>query len=421
MGVNNRQRRAAKQRKRERERTAPDRPAAAHPREETDWDAAAAHELVEARVRAVVRRLGGRRLGDAELADATERLVRTVAPHPRHVVETVVGDVLLRLTEAVAGGGWTPADLAELVRRNLGHSHLPTLVAALHEDDRRHDRGHAWAGAVRAVGAASDMRLGTPAGLASALGLAVLLAHTPQLADTIATDLSDGGPEHPKLARVRALLAKAESTEFDEEAEALSAKAQELITRYALDRLVDGPAGRDGEAAGVRRLWLDAPYVRAKASLVAAVAAANRCRAASAERLGFSVVVGATADLDAVEMLVTSLLVQADVAMLRHGRRADATGTARTRSFRQSFLTAYAFRVGERLAAASTAAARAHGADLLPVLRSQEERVAEEFARLVPHTVGRAASVSNGEGWVAGLAAADLAVLEVNRRLEDAG
>ena len=30
----------------------------------------------------------------------------------------------------------------------------------------------------------------------------------------------------PKLARVRALLAKAESTEYDEEAEALSAKAQ---------------------------------------------------------------------------------------------------------------------------------------------------------------------------------------------------
>lgn len=38
------------------------------------------------------------------------------------------------------------------------------------------------------------------------------------------------------LARVRSLLAKAESTDFDDEADALSAEAQELMSRYALDR-----------------------------------------------------------------------------------------------------------------------------------------------------------------------------------------
>ena len=201
----------------------------------------------------------------------------------------------------------------------------------------------------------------------------------------------------------------------------MSAKAQELISRYALDRLMGEGAARDGNAPHVRRLWLDAPYVRAKASLVAAVASANRCRSASADRWGFCVVVGGAADLDAVELLVTSLMVQADAAMLRHGRRPGRAGTTRTKSFRQSFLTAYATRIGERLAAASVAAARASGVDLLPVLRSQEARVSEEFDRLVPHTVGRSARVSNGEGWVAGLAAADLAVLDVNERLEGAG
>ncbi|WP_017570470.1 DUF2786 domain-containing protein, partial [Nocardiopsis halotolerans] len=39
-----------------------------------------------------------------------------------------------------------------------------------------------------------------------------------------------------KLARVRALLAKAESTEFPSEAEALSARAQELMARHSIDR-----------------------------------------------------------------------------------------------------------------------------------------------------------------------------------------
>jgi hypothetical protein len=73
------------------------------------------------------------------------------------------------------------------------------------------------------------------------------------------------------------------------------------------------------------------------------------------------------------------------------------------------------------LTAASAAAARESGVDLLPVLRSQELKVAEEFDRLVPHSVGRARTVSNGEGWAAGLAAADLAVLDVNGRLGGAG
>ena len=141
----------------------------------------------------------------------------------------------------------------------------------------------------------------------------------------------------------------------------------------------------------------------------------NRGRAAVANRHAFIVLVGATGDLDAVELLSTSLLVQADLAMARQGSRSTVGGVSRTRSFRQSFLTAYASRIGERLREASDATACAGGH--LPVLRSQEERVAEEFDRLVPHTRGRAASVSNGEGWRAGRVAADLAQLDAHRGL----
>ena len=42
----------------------------------------------------------------------------------------------------------------------------------------------------------------------------------------------------------------------------------------------------------------------------------------------------------------------------------------------------------------------------------------EEFLRLVPHSVGRSTNVSNSEGWTAGLAAADLAELGGNERLD---
>ena len=67
-----------------------------------------------------------------------------------------------------------------------------------------------------------------------------------------------------------------------------------------------------------------------------------------------------TADLAAVEMLFTSLLVQATAAMVHAGPRRDARGRSRTRSFRHAFLNAYAARIGERLRdAAGEAASRA--------------------------------------------------------------
>lgn len=418
MGVNNRKRRAARERKQARDRAGGGSSQAGVDDAPT-WDAEQALELVEGNVHAAVRRLGGCTLDDARLMSSAHHLVRSVTPYPAHVVHVVVANLLARVIHHVTSAGWPPADLAELVRRQLGERHLPTLAAALHEEGRdRRRRDHGWVAAVNAIGAERPLVVDSTDALTSALGLTALLSHAPVLTATGSTTSSAPSREHPKLAQVRALLAKAESTDSEHEAAALYAKAQELITRHALAALLDATTveGSSGARAPlVRRVWLDAPYVAAKASLVAAVASANRCRTAFAPRHGFIVVVGASSDLDAVELLATSLLVQAELAMARHGSRNTLGGVSRTRSFRQSFLTAYASRIGERLREASESTARAGGH--LPVLRSQEERVADEFDRLVPHGPGRAASVSNGEGWRAGRAAAEVARFDVHRGL----
>ncbi|WP_416954296.1 DUF2786 domain-containing protein [Nocardioides sp. T5] len=415
MGANSRKRKAARQRTQER-----DESGEGPMRAGESWDAARAYAVVEAHVHHALRLLTRKKLSDDEVARVAEHLVTRAAPHPRHVVEIVLHDLAQVVVGHVVDGGWSPSDLGELVARNLGPAHLTFLATALREHERSSARAQAWRDAVDALDEPS-LALGPGEPVAALLGLVALLNVAPRLTDAIADTAAQAGPEHPKLARVRALLAKAESTEFDEEAETLSAKAQELISRYALDRLLEEGPARGHSDLQVRRLWLDRPYVRAKTLLVSAVASANRCRAAGADQLGFSVVIGSAADLDAVELLVTSLLVQADAAMLRHGRRTSASGTTRTKSFRQAFLTAYALRIADRLERANAEAARAAGADLLPVLRSQEAKVAEEFLRLVPHSVGRSTTVSNSEGWTAGLAAADLAQLGVNGRLDHAG
>ncbi len=411
MGVNNRRRRAAKQRKRAGQRAAGGTSGAGRAygsRADPSADAHAdLHAFADLMVTSTVRRISGRSLDAADLREQAEMLLRRVEPAPRRLVESALTDLLVSLVGGVLRGGWGRADLAELVRRRAGSPHLPTLDAALHESPR------------------AQLHLGTVDGLASGLQVAALLATAPLLdAAALTTARASDGPEHPKLARVRALLAKAESTEFDEEAEALSAKAQELITRHALDRLLDrsrdqGGLGRGrGDDPQVRRLWLDAPYVRAKAALVDEAARANRCRTALAESVGFVVVVGTRADIDAVELLTTSLLVQANTALIRHGRRIGHGGRSRTRSFRQSFLFAYADRIGQRLQAAAVAAATPEETQrLLPVLRDHDATVSAAFEAMVPHTVGRASRITDGEGWAAGQVAAELALLDVNGKI----
>ncbi|TDC42256.1 DUF2786 domain-containing protein [Actinomadura sp. KC345] len=215
------------------------------------------------------------------------------------------------------------------------------------------------------------------------------------------------------LGRVRALLAKAESTEFPEEAEALSARAQELMARHSIDdALLAAETGDIGGPAG-RRIAVDNPYDSPKAALLTVVAGANRCRAVWHRELGLATVVGYPADLAAVEMMFTSLLVQATSAMVHAGPRRDARGRSRTRSFRHAFLNAYAARIGERLReAADRATAGARGTVLVPVLAARDRAVDEAVGTMFPNLAkGRAGSVSNYEGWVAGRAAADLASL----------
>lgn len=226
----------------------------------------------------------------------------------------------------------------------------------------------------------------------------------------------------PMLDRVRALLAKAESTTFPAEAEALTGKAQELIARHSIDEALLAAGAERGDLPGGVRLSTDSPYAGAKALLVQEVAAANRCEAVWSDDLGFATVLGWPADLVAVELLYTSLLVQATAAMLR-GRAERRSGSGRrTKVWDESFLNAFALRIGERLRTATEAATEAAdqasaetaGAErLLPVLAARGEAVRERLDTLFPGVTRHRLSVRDAEGWSSGTSAADRASLDV--------
>ncbi|WFE33448.1 DUF2786 domain-containing protein [Micromonospora sp. WMMD975] len=236
------------------------------------------------------------------------------------------------------------------------------------------------------------------------------------------------------LDRVRALLAKAESSGYPAEAEAFTAKAQELMARHSIDAaLLDATAERPDQPGGMR-LGTDAPYAAAKALLIQEVAAANRCESVWSDDLGFATVLGFPADLAAVDLLHTSLLVQATAAMLRgrsgrgagsgrsgRGTDSDRSGRGmrsgrRTKGYDESFLNAFALRIGERLRAASVAATEERDDErLLPVLASRSDAVRSRADQLFPGTTRHRLQVRDSEGWSSGTTAADRASLDANR------
>jgi hypothetical protein len=334
--------------------------------------------------------------------------------------------------EFIAGAwrrGWQPADVVRIVRRELEDTHVRLVSALILDESRRNERneqarGPRWtaqleeltaeaAGAAGNSGRNASPRTDRFSYATAVLGLYRLLLRLPSIEplDVDAPKRAAGAPKDSRmLTRIRALLAKAEATGFPEEAEALSAKAQELMARHSIDEALLAARTHAKDAPGACRIGVDPPYETAKAVLLDAVSGANRCRAVWNEALGFSTVVGFEPDLEAVELLYTSLLVQATAAMTKAEAAQRAGGRKRTKSFRQSFLAAYAHRVGDRLAEAAEGQVGAGEGELLPVLAARDVAVADEAERMFPATVTtRLRGVNDAAGWEEGAAAADRA------------
>lgn len=323
--------------------------------------------------------------------------------------------------------GWCPLDLAEIARRKAAGAEVFALdvlarQAAEHPQARVHPR---WLQQIDQCRPAQPQSATPPWPeraesvvrlLAALHGLPTEPAVLPAPGSADPAARSTGAVNESVLRRVRALLAKAESTEFPAEAEALSAKAHTLMREHAIDRAMADTRYAAPAAAAARRIWLDNPYLPAKSRLVSEVARANRCRSVFFKALGVATVLGFDDDLDTVELLVTSLMLQAERSMRLAGTH-DTDGATRSRSFRQSFLLAYASRIGERLRESSSTIeaevdARYDGA-LLPVLAGREQAVENAVAVAFPLLAKRTIRVGSSAGWGAGRAAADLARLDV--------
>ncbi len=381
--------------------------------------------------------------------DALAAGVAVLTGHPEVADEVVDRGLALATSEALGAlwvNGWLPLDVAEHARRGLSAASaelLGDLMAAQiggYAAATMHPR---WRASAAAAGVDTDRAQTGPVvtgwarrhdrsredTLSAALGVLGFCYRAPTLPEIVPPPgrataqyaraqpaAAPAGADPKVLARVRGLLAKAEATTYPEEAEALSAKAGELMNRHALARAVVDAATQPAQTAITVRLWLEGPYVPAKSMLVAAVAVANRCVCVRSESVDMVSIVGHETDLETVEMLTTSLLVQANQAMLATGRASAAGGRARSRSFRQSFLLAYAGRIGERLQQTAAAAADELADDrLLPVLTERASAVNDTLAEVFGPLGHSTIAINDPAGWHAGRAAADTATLGPDR------
>ena len=216
-----------------------------------------------------------------------------------------------------------------------------------------------------------------------------------------------------KLDTVRKLLAKADGAATPAEAEVYTAKAVELMARHGIDEALLAAAAPHRDEVATCRIPVADPYSAGKARLLAWTASALRCRAVLHEAPGGRVaavtVLGFAADRARVELLYTSLLLQASSQL---ARQRPAWAGESVAAYRRSWLHGFAVRVHQRLveaearAAESAAAARASpsatGPSVALVLADRSARVDRAYAEEFPQ-IGRARRAQlSGSGYAAG-------------------
>lgn len=227
-----------------------------------------------------------------------------------------------------------------------------------------------------------------------------------------------GSPDPVWTNRILALLAKAESTEFPEESEALMAKVQELMSRHAIDHaLLDRERHAAPDRVVTEFVEVAAPYASAKSSLLGRVADANDCQVVIQKLAGGNqrcAIVGHESDLANVHLLFSSLCLHAVRAMLA----AEVPDWEAPRRFRHAFLLSFSYRIGERLhAARETARADAGreatdgGTAMGLVLADRSDEVDAAVAEAFPNIRYTRVTSSSTAGHLSGRAAADRAGL----------
>jgi hypothetical protein len=227
------------------------------------------------------------------------------------------------------------------------------------------------------------------------------------------TSQASGSPETPSrlLDRVRKLLAKAEDESVTPpEAQALTAKAAELMAKYGIDRALLAADRPETDRPDNRILDIDNPWARVKAHLLCGLGSALRCQCIvlTGTRPGTRIhMFGYASDIERADLLYTSVLVQMWHGLV--GAEVPAWSSS-PRAWRRSWLLGFATAVISRVRAAEHAAtsqatspSAAAGSRTALVLADRTQVIRRNVEQAYPVTRNARITYS-GSGYGAGYA-----------------
>jgi hypothetical protein len=229
--------------------------------------------------------------------------------------------------------------------------------------------------------------------------------------------------ENKTLETVRKLLAKAERTDNEAEATAYNEKAAALIAKYGLDAALASLApDQPRPTVGNRKVNIPGSYGVDKAGLLNGVAKALRVEAImiqqtkgrKKDRMVVVHLFGFEADLDRVELLFTSLLVQASFGLAASAPAYGESPAAYNRSWLAGFRSTVSARLRAAEARAQADAQTDSGPSVALVLHDRTKEVAVAVNEAYPRVTTSSRKLS-GSGGAAGRAAGERADLGQTR------
>lgn len=198
------------------------------------------------------------------------------------------------------------------------------------------------------------------------------------------------------IRKVEALLAKAERTENEHEAEACNAMAQKLIAKYSIDqavlgaaRLARGDAAREPVVYEYFCTERNTKLIKAKRELITMLARINSGFPVIGPNRRYIQVTAHESDMRMIKTLFASLLLQMARAMTAAERRGEVVGTIG--SWRVSYAHAYVRTVCNRLHLAKSEAMREHqaansGVSTALVVQGRDVAVQQRYVELFGET-----------------------------------
>ena len=229
------------------------------------------------------------------------------------------------------------------------------------------------------------------------------------------------------LARVRKLLVKAEADGVTQaEAQALTAKAAELMAKYGIDRALLAAVRPETDRPDDRVIDIANPWARVQAHLLCGLAAALRCQCVILPRTGPGSRIhmfGFASDIERTDVLYTSLLLQ----MWQGLSAVEPPAWSRSpRAWRRSWLLGFAtaviarVRAAEQRAAQRAADAPAGGPSAALVLADRTEIIEHTLRQAYPVT--RTSRVTySGAGYGTGYTQGQRADIGTSRLAKPSG